>query len=717
MNIAMPVAHVNGSGNYSEFYSTDTCVFSVQRYFNRSGAQGINLIQTFPGASALDDDLWDLFSFTEGFISFQNNSVVLRLPLLLNNAAVSAYQSGLIFRQLKPIGPQLRHVVYAFSAHPGAAVEDKIRAILSDATHPGQNITRIAIPGKSRTEKLKDFLAADPKNIDSIISQFMSGTIELFVRGGNVIGNFKDLEIEIQFKDSCGSLNPPAIPTAVTPPRGRPLNPSYYLYLVRSTANAANVNLLTTFGSGTSLQSTHPLDHLFSQASVSADGGNPDQILDMTRNRPPRPLHVTIDVQDESGVTIADSGIRIEALTDWHESRNAANPYKTRAPVQWRNYGSLTGDNVFGDFGKFLTRVKSGRNSLLPGGTAFDHQHTPAAIHNDRVRAYWERYAVVFNAVANAFEIPCELLIAIACQETSTGRWFDPTFAGTHEMDTIRMEPLKVAIADFNPSPTHLGFLNRYLDLAGGVGGTHADGANANIPDLWNGARSIRATGLTWGELQELVEAYPGKVGHPGKVGVSPGIMQVQVSTAVSELDLIDSMYGNTYVHQIAITHNGVQLTADDPPNSRRRLFSDWFGVSVDAAGNNTARAADVNTELTKMKRALHDIIAGASHIKHFYNTVWGGKNFISDLDLPTVASAYNDGANPATPASSGPNQVDQWHRLFALVFAASAKTIAELQYPKDAPKFFNAAVAYFNTDFGVAVPALPRPALRLWRS
>lgn len=718
INIAMPVAYKTAGADYAIYYQQGQTVFRIREYFNRGGCQGLCLELTRdlellppPPTSA-----WDLYAFTDGFLSFQNNALVLRLPKELN-AAWQQFNSLRHLMNLTPAGPQLRHVLYAFPVAPGAAVEDKIRNILSDAAHPGLRIILVPNPAggpKRPKQTLQAFLAADPANLNNVVQDFMNGNTELFVQAGDVIGNFMDVKVDIRFLDSCGTFAPAPKARVDSPitPFGRPLNPSYFLYMVRRAGNAAHVNMKTNFQiPPPDLDHTHPLDHLLSQASIAAAKGNLDQVLDVAAAHPPKPLNLTLDVKDNAGNTIAGKGLPVAALGDWHEARNASNPYNTDAPVQWRNYGAMAGDNVFNDYCKFLTQVKAGQDNLLPNllsdKTHFNHQHAPASSHHNGVQTYWERYAPIFNVVAEAFEVPCEILVTIACKETAQGRWFNNKFAKTHEMDTIRMEPLATAPAAITPDTVHRGYLNNYLALAGGVGG---DGANADIPVPWSGGGNVReGNPLRWDQLEELVDNYP------KEVRVSPGVMQTLISTAKIDLKWINEIYGNNYIRGISIVHNGVNLVCDDPPNNLDDLFSDWFGVAVDAAGNNTNNAANVAADLTKMKRALHNIVAGASHIKRRYNTVEGGKNpfnLITDFDLPTLCSGYNDGADKPKPPRTDPKNPDdrKWNRLFDLVFFGPG-------YPQEAPRFFNAAVEYFNNNFNIPAPPQPRPALRLWRT
>jgi hypothetical protein len=704
INVAMPVAHEAAAPTYGAYYSGGACVFRIAQWFNRAGCDGIRLERDPAAPLVLADRLWDLFAINDGFLSMRGNSVVLRLPRELNAAAVSAFNSGRQFLRLVPDGPQLRHVVYAFLAAPGAAVQNRIRAIVNDAAHPGRNITRLPNPAGG-TYTLAAHLAANPGDVNRLVQDFMNGAISLFVRAGDIIGNFGNVSVTISFVDSCGTLtpapgNPPVAPVV---PGGRPLNPSYFLFLVRAPGNAAEVNMLTEFAAApAALADTHPLDHLLAPAAVATAGGNAEQALDVAAAHPPKPLHVTIDVRNAAGVVIAARGISIANAGDWHESRNATNPFNTNAPVRWRYFGNLPGDVAAADFATFRTQVKPGQVPQLPGGAAFNHEHAPTQANTDRVRAYWSRYAAIFNAVAEAFEVPCDLQVALACKETGPP-WFDAVFANSHEMDVIRMEPLNAAPATITANAADQALLTQYRDIAGGVGGAHNLGANAEIPVPWNGGGLVAApVALTWDQLAGLIADFP------RRVRVSPGVMQTLVKTAHDDTDWVADVYGTGYVDNIGIVHNGVALSADDPPAGLDDLFSEWFGVAVDAAGVNTVVAANVDQTLTKMKRALHSLIAGGAHIKRTYNHVIGNvnkRNRITDFDLPTVGSGYNDAAAAVAAAAAADNDARKWERLFALRFFNQA-------YPRDVPRFFNAAVTLFN-----ALPAgQTQPELRLWR-
>jgi hypothetical protein len=351
--------------------------------------------------------------------------------------------------------------------------------------------------------------------------------------------------------------------------------------------------------------------------------------------------------------------------------------------------------------------VKAGQASRLPG-TSFDHLFAPATVHDTRARGYWNRYGDIYNAVVRVFEIPCELLVAISCQET--GAWSDnPTDATRRDQETnvIRMEPLRKAVTAITSDPTHQSYLNLYLAMAGGVGGS---GANANIPIPWNGGSALKSTTtLTWDQLTLLINTYP------NDVLVSPGMMQTVIRNAQADLTWIAEIYGPTYITSInfLVGTPPIRLTADALPVGQGPLFSRWLGLNVDATGATTTStsAAVVNANLTRMKRALHDIIAGAAHIKRNYNIVDTGRtgrlfNKITDFDWPTVASGHNDGANVLRPRDrSIPGDTDpiKWAKLFHMLYN-------DKNYPSEGTRYFNAAINYFN-----AGPAI-LPALRLWR-
>jgi len=573
--------------------------------------------------------------------------------------------------------------------------------IVNNSAHPGRTISSIPNPGGGRPLTLGAFLRGDATRANDVVANFMSGSIELFVQAGDVLGNFSDVQVEIRMIDSCGSQNPSREGQGIIAPSGHPLNPSYFLYIVRSARNSGVVNMLTQFHAtpADDPNQIHPLEHILRPPLPIPDTG---QELDLEASHPPKPLHVTVTVLNAGGSPIAKKGIPIDALGDWHESRQRTNPYSSAAPVAWRYYGTMASDTVESDYCSFVTQVNPGQASLLPAG--INHRHEPQAIHSDRVRAYWERYGSIFNVVAEALEIPCEILVAISCKETATGGWYSTNFATSHEMDTVRLEPLvgtPAALARGNAADQAL--LTNYQNLAG----PPANGTNANMPAPFPIATRVNAgIPLTWTQLADLIRRYP------GNVRITPGLMQVQPVVALAGLNLISEIYGLDYVSSIHISHNGVDIVADAPSLRVDQLFSDWFGVAVDAIGNNTNGPA-VDTGLTQMKRAMHEIIAGAAHLKRHHNTVRGHGNgqfsFVTDYDLPTMGSAHNDGANLLAAATSGDNDDKKWLRLFAMVYNSSG-------YPRDLPRYFNATVSYFNGSNFNDITGPPYPTLRLWK-
>src|SRR3712207_8322346 len=79
----------------------------------------------------------------------------------------------------------------------------------------------------------------------------------------------------------------------------------------------------------------------------------------------------------------------------------------------------------------FLMIRRPPRSTLFPYTTLF-RSFAPAAVHTGRVDVYWSRYGQIFNAVADAFDMPVEVLIATACTETATGGWFNATRSEEH---------------------------------------------------------------------------------------------------------------------------------------------------------------------------------------------------------------------------------------------------------------------------------------------
>lgn len=703
LNVAMPIAH-EPTGDYTGYNIGGIPAFVVANHFDVGNCTGVCIGANPASIGPLSPTIWDLFAFCDGFVSLQGNDLILRLPRELVAAPVRAHNSGIQFLALDPHGAQLRHVRYRFDAAPGNAVELAIRALLADAAHPARTITLVARPDGAAPQALGPFLVAAPANLDAIVAEFMAGNTELFVRAGDVIGNFSGHIVDIAFLDSCGSQNPALGVTAPIDPQGRAINPSYYLFIVGLAANAAAVNLLTTFPM---VAPNHPLEDLYSLATITAAGGNLDQVLDRSATHPPKPTHPTIDVQS-GGVDIADRGFPIGPLGDFHQSRNATNPFATNAPVRWRCVGTQAGDAA-ANKGKTLTEVVAGFANRLPGPGAFDHTHPPAANHTSRIETYWTRYADVFNVVADAFDVPCELLLSIACKETAGGGWFNnAVFADSHEMDVIRMEPLNEDVNTITGNAATRVILNNYLALAGGTaavaGAPHSNGANANIPRPWNDATAVSAgNAMTWGQLDQIADSFP------SNVRISPGVMQTLLGTAQSDTTWLADVFGAAAIAGLTIQVGGIDITADAPPAGVGDLFQDWFGVSVNAAGANTVAAADVHVLNTQMKRVLHNMVAGCAHIKRSYNASISGRrarfNMITDWDFPTSASGYNDAAADVARAAAADANDEKWKRLYALKYFGPS-------YPQNGTKFFNAAVAHFN-----ALPAgTTEPNLRLWQ-
>src|SRR6266699_83514 len=157
IRIAMPIAHVAGALNYDLYYDgRGDPVTRATAYFNDNGCQGIRVDRDPNALTPLPDSIWDLYAFTDGYLSFQSNSLVLRLPRELS-PAWKIYNSGRLFYELEPKGPQLRHVVYHFDADPGTVVPEKIRDILLDTAHPGNAIGQVLMPGALGPVSLGDF--------------------------------------------------------------------------------------------------------------------------------------------------------------------------------------------------------------------------------------------------------------------------------------------------------------------------------------------------------------------------------------------------------------------------------------------------------------------------------------------------------------------------------------------------------------------------------
>src|SRR5689334_17813559 len=98
--IAMPVAHVTGGPNYTSYYVAGTDpIFEITDYFNErvtatAICQGFRLNKSPAAPASTSAALFNLYAFTQGFLSYQNPSLVLRLPRELNARAVQQYNSG-----------------------------------------------------------------------------------------------------------------------------------------------------------------------------------------------------------------------------------------------------------------------------------------------------------------------------------------------------------------------------------------------------------------------------------------------------------------------------------------------------------------------------------------------------------------------------------------------------------------------------------------------
>jgi hypothetical protein len=671
----------------------------VDAYFNMGGCAGIRLTAA-PGAPATTpDSVWDLYAFTNGFLSLQGgNDLVLRLPRELGGRH-ARFNSGLRFidQNLTPEGPHLRHVVYRWTAAPGANVETHIRTLLGISGHPMRAITRVRPATGQRTETLDQFLARGPAGVTAVLNDFMAGRIELFVLAGDRVGNFRSGSVELRFVDSCAHNVAPAA-SALPEVTGRPLNPAYYLYLVTAAGNARAVNLLTTVtpGAATPLE-THPLVFSLTESRVTAGGAAATTALNLSAPFPPPPLHVRVDVGPPVGPPRHAAGIPMAAVGTFHQSRNARGA--SSAPVRWRNWGNQEGDEKSpARFGSFLTEVVN--EKLLPAGAQFDHQFTPTSRQRKVVKEFWLRYGAAFNTVAAALDLPVEFLLMIACTETG-GKWFNINFAQSQEADVIRLESLHQPPKKMTTDIADQRLLTHYAELTGGVNGP---GANANMPAPWDDTVVVPpGNALKWGQLRHLTRRFRGH----GNVNVSPGVVQTTLATAASDIEWGRSIYGPNFPGRLVAQFGGINLTSDSPPTDLDDLFSGWFGVTVNANGENTVVAGSVDVTLTKRKRAFHSVLAGALHMKRMYNTRMPGKrgyfNTISDYDLPTICSCYNDGGNAVAMAKAGDPDPTKWKHLFALLYN-------DANYPQLAPRYFNATIDLFNDN------PEPVPALRFWK-
>lgn len=692
LNITLPIAHQNNA-DYGNYYQGTACKLHISKFFNQDACEGLSI----SADSGTDPNILNVFALTDGFLSYKNNLLVLRLPIELNNN--SNYNSGKLFLKTIPKGPQLRYVIYDGLTDLNT-IKQKVRDILQSTGHPVRDITKTLINNDVKT--LSDYLT-DSTKINNVIDKFISGNQELFVKAGDVIGNFSNNAITIKFLDSCGSIIPNQ--GSATSVFGRPLNPSYFIYLFLSTTNTASVNLLTSISNSTNIQNTHPVNHLLLPANIT-DHSYDYVGLDMNLDHPPKPLQITIP----STVPSIDSKfLRIGTLSDFHESRNSPNP-NTCAPIRWRIYGNGPYDTDYNNLGKIIAEVKLGKNNLLPD--QFDVNFSPQIDHSNTVTEYWNRYGHMINAVAKTFEIPCELILAIAAKESGGGSWYEKSnFVQSDEMNVIRLEPLKGTSSSIpNTSTSDRSYLSNYQSMvpSGDGGGCDAitpitwdDGVNIDpftvkySPPPPTSVRIPNPGNLTWLQLAQLAKKYP------NNVKISPGIMQTLISSAMTALRWIKDVYGIDYLANLKVTVDGINLSVDDPPTDLQDLLIDWFCVSVDNSGNNTTDKISTDIKLTKNKRAFHSIVAGAAHIKMNYNFSVNNTLRITDFDPLTVASGYNDSASLTQCATTNNDDKIKMLKVFAMIFY-------DYTYPKKFPKLYNAAIDLFNSN------ANPIPTVRL---
>jgi hypothetical protein len=702
----MPVAHLE-SGGYSNYYdSNDQTPYSLGNHFNEGDCEGLELVEntnfqgSVSGATAL-------YAVTSGYLSYQEDGgtprLVVRLPRSLRS--LSKHNSGRRFYDVSPGGPNLRHVVYELPGTSGSDVRNAVDSLLSDSNHPIRTATVVdqqtASSGGGGSRTLDSYLSNSGSRTD-VLDAFMRtgqnvGSLELLVRAGEQIGMFSG-NVTVSFYDSCGNRNPNSGGVQPFAPKGRPLNPAYFLYVMLTPSNAGGSNPSVTPKTALSTASGAPrIDHHPIQTLLESISDTDYEFMELNlgASHPPEPRHVTLDRNGETG-------IRIGSLAEWHQSRNGTNPYHPGTPYacsEWRvrppqpnanvvvgkldargvdspeyNQGSMTDDEVdhAGDTIAFANEI-----SDVP------HVNSLSTITN-QVTGYWNDYGPLFNAVADAFQVPCELLLALAAKETGSQPDADRTQA-------TRLEPL-----DGRPpgvSATVTNQLNNYAAI---------DNAAYTFPIPWNdGTQITGGADLTWGELATLT------ADHPEHVKISPGMMQTLVDTADSDLAEILELYGSTHLTNIQATVStsggSVTLSVDNPPSDAASLFADWLAVTKDASGADPEvgnSSNPVDTEVSKLQQAFHQLTAGAAHVKHMYNHS-NGSNVLTDYDPPTVASGYNDGALAySSDPSPGANLV-KYHRRFGLLFYRS--------YPAHFPLYYNQAVEHFSGS-----PS-PTPSVRLW--
>ncbi|MFC6954752.1 hypothetical protein [Halorubellus litoreus] len=692
LHCATPIVHRTNS-NYGDYYdSQDNCYFELSNHFDTNGCTGL-CIGTNSSFSASDPQgsPTELYAVTSGYLSYRKptngpRKLVLRLPLEL--VQLSAHNSGEQYLDLSPSGPNLRHVVYELDTQQSTdtVVRAYIGSLLQQTSHPVREWTRVFegedVPARAigRTPTVGEYLSNPPSSVSdpvgAVLDGFIDGEFELLVTAGDPISSF-DSSVNIVFRDSSYTRNQDATDDEPNEPVGRPLNPSYFLYqLLGPNATGTNpvVDLQTAVdrSSNPSLAQTHPLLTILTGQTAQQESYVP---LDLDADQPPPPRHRTITTSTNGGA------LAVGSLRNWHQSLHDPT---TTANAEWQIVADPAQSSD--DMGKLLVRDSASGNDI-------DVEYGSSGARRKSVEVYWNRYGELINAVAEAFRLPCESILAIACKESASLLWYDPNnFADSDEMNTVRLEPLDAGTAATqrllnDPNDGHYGQL--YDNL------TSSNGANENIPVPWEGSQVIHATSsgnnLTWDVLVRLINNYDA-------VLASPGVTQTLVSTADGVLNWVDSMYGNDFVSNISATvdHDGnsVTLSVKNPGNIQNTL-EDWFGAIADANGNSPPNPPySANEELSKKQRAFHGFVIGGAYIRRTYNyTTGGGQNRIVDYDPPTIASAYNDRLQPDANTRYG--------------------MVMHQNYVDHFPKYWNAAVDLFNQSGSNSID--PDPALRLW--
>ncbi len=713
LNVALPVA-LEPTGDYQKYYlQSGTPIFQIGYVFNDDRFPGLHLLARANVPSFLEPSLFDLVAICDGFLSCHGDKLILRLPLLLNGRRVAQYNSAKQYMGLKPTGPQLRSITFLFKDElsNSSSIRESLRVLIKQEEHPSRFVQYV----KEGTQSIGSYLGDDDSKVDNFLDDFLSGGTELMVRAGDTIANLLEHEeVTIIFRDSCGNKK---LEIGVSedsfgfPIKGNILNPSYFLFLLLK--NPSTTNLLTKIESSPSaIDEIHPLVFLLQKENLPSNGEH--MTLDLSSSFPPPPLLISDIVYHPILTDFSFKGIEMGALGEWHESRNSPNPVETKAPVQWRNYGKFDGETNFSEIGRFLVKLKPDKLDLIPGlkkegdtYEGFDTSFTPQSSDIRKVKLFWERYSSQINVAAEVFEVPCELILAIACKESAAPGffWFDnDDFEKSNEMSVIAMEPLRNRQGPSffkEENPDHEVLARKYENLAGRTGATETNVRNVIIPTPWNDNEKVHPEyPLKWGELKTLVHNYK------NIVRVSPGIIQTLIFRAKEMIDWTAAMYGPDFISSLSININNVKLTAINPPTERKDIFQYWFGISVDNKGQPTDDREKIDPILTRHQRAFHSIITGTAYLKKRYNNMENisGKttNLITDFDVPTLGSGYNDNASPVSPAKADSDINEKWKDLFALLFF-------DFRYPKEYPRLFNAAIDEFNQDIK------PVPKVRLW--